>query len=631
MMRSWRLLFLCYILIAFVGCKDKKANDIPVSDFFTSPEKSNFKISPNGRYVSYLKLYNDKQNVFIRSLDGIKEVRATSFTDFSVRDYFWTFDNQILFGNDNFDNKGNHQLFALDVQTLKTRILLSSEAKVRTRILNTNRLTPDVISITMNKRDSAKIDVYKLNVRTGQVWLYLANPGNFTDWVSEADGTIRLVKATDGADETILFRQSEATAFRPIIKNNFRNSVRPIGFTGTRNHFYALSNVGRDKTAVVEINADNGKEERMLFINDKADIQRFDYIKSKHRLETVGWEAAKPQKHFFDKGVEKIYADLNKQLPDQEINIAGRDTSDEKFIVTASTDRSRGEVYLYERKPNKLSKLSDNAKLNPEDMCAMEPISYHASDGTFINGYITYPQGVSRTNMPVVVIPHDGPFGQRDYWGYKAETQFLANRGYAVLQVNYRGSSGYGKAFYSAGFIEQGGKIQQDILDGVNWLIANKIADPKKVAIFGRGFGGFSALYGVTFYPHKYACAVALDPPINAYTYIKEVPSFLRTTLQKRYEMFGDPKKDAERLKAISPVFNTQKVKAPIIIFQAGLDMHLNTSEMNNYRRDLLRHNVPVIYELNKNEGRSGQTDSSRMRIYLKIEKFLHDNMLAKP
>ncbi len=629
-MRSWKLLFLFYLIIAFAGCKDKKA-DIPVSDFFTSPEKNNFKISPDGKYVAYLKLYKDKQNIFIKSLDNEKEVRATSFSDFTIRDFSWTYDNQIVFGNDNFGNKGNHKIFALDVQTLKTRVLLSSEAKIQTRILNTNRLTPDVISITMNKRDSAKIDVYKLNVRTGQVRLYLPNPGNFSDWISEADGSIRLVKATDGAEETILFRPNEGAAFTPIIKNNFRNSIRPIGFTGIKNYFYALSNVGRDKTAVVEINADNGKEERLLFINDKADIQRYDYIRNKRRLETVGWEAEKPQKHFFDKGIEKIYTDMNKQLPDQEVNILGRDTSEQRFIITASTDRSRGVIYLYERKPNKLSRLSDNAKLNPEDMCAMEPISYHATDGTLINGYITYPQGVNRANLPVVVIPHDGPFGQRDYWGYKAETQFLANRGYAVLQVNYRGSSGYGKVFYSAGFIEQDGKIQQDIMDGVNYLVQQKIADPAKIAIFGRGFGGFSALYGVTFYPHKYACAIALDPPINAYTYIKEVPTFLRSTLQKRYEMFGDPKKDAERLKAISPVFNTNKVKAPILIFQAGLDMRLNTSEMNNYRRDLQRHNVPVIYELNKNEGRSGQTDSSRMQIYLKIEKFLHDNMLAKP
>lgn len=631
MIRSRRFLFLCCLMISLLACKDKKADDIPVSDFFTSPEKSNFKISPNGKYVAYLKLYNGKQNIFIKSVDEGREFRATSFADVQVNDYLWTFDNQILFGKDNFGQSNRHQIFALNVESLKTRLLFTSDPKVRTRILNTNRLAPDVISIAMNKRDSAKVDVYKLNVLTGQASLYLLNPGNITEWFSDADGRIRLIKAKDGADETILFRPNEAVPFKLIIKNNFRNSVRPIGFTGTKNTFYALSNVGRDKTAVVEINAENGKEERVVFLNDKSDIQRIEYIRSKYRLELAAWEAGKPQKQFFDKGIEKIYNDLNTHLPDQEVNITSRDTSEQRFIVTAATDKSRGAVYLYERKSNKLSKLTEESKINPEDMCAMEPISYHASDGLLINGYITYPQGGNRTNLPVIVIPHDGPFGQRDVWGYRAQTQFLANRGYAVLQVNYRGSSGYGKAFYNAGFKEQGGKIQQDIVDGVNWLVQNKIANPAKVAMFGRGFGGFSALYGVSFYPHKYTCAVAIDAPINAFTYVKELPSFLKTTLQKRYEMFGDPEKDAEKLRSISPVFNSAKVKSPVIIFQAGLDQRLTTSELENYVRELQRRKVAVTYVPNKNERWSGQTDSSTIAIIQQAEKFLHDNMLAKP
>ncbi|PJJ80189.1 dipeptidyl aminopeptidase/acylaminoacyl peptidase [Mucilaginibacter auburnensis] len=631
MIRSWRVLFFCCLAAAFFACNDKKADDIPASDFFTSSEKTNFKISPNGKYVSYLKLHNGKRNVFIKKLDDGSEVRATSFTDFDVNDYFWTFDNQVLFGKDNFGKQAPHQLFALDVQTLKTRVLLTSEPKIRTRILSTNRLSPDVISITMNKRDSAQADVYKLNVRTGKTDLYLVNPGNVTEWFVDADGSIKLVKATEGAEETILFRSTELSAFKPIIKNNFRNSVRPIGFTGIKNYFYALSNVGRDKTAVVEIDAADGKEERVLYASNTADMQRVEYIKSRRRLELTAWDEAKPKKHFFDKGIETIYAELDKQLAGYEISITGRDTSEQRFIVSAVTDRSRGGIYLYERDGNKLTRLNDNAGPNPDDMSPMEPISYHATDGLFINGYITYPQGDKRTNLPVVVFAHDGPFGQRDSWGYRAETQFLASRGYAVLQINYRGSSGYGKLFYNAGFKEQGGKIQQDILDGVNWLVQNKIANPNKVAIMGRGFGGYSALYGVSFFPNKYNCAIALDAPINAFTYIKELPSFFKTTLQKRYEMFGDPDKDADMLKSISPVFNVGKVKSPLLMFQGELDMRLNKGELEHYVRGLQRRNVPITYVPQKNERWSGQTDSSKTKIYQQIEKFLHDNMLAKP
>jgi len=631
MIRSWRLLLLFYLLIAFYGCKDKKTDDIPVSDFFTSAEKSNFKISPNGKYVSYLKRYKDKQNLFIKRLESGSEVPATSYTDFNVWwDYFWTFDNQILFNKENFNRKDKHQIFALDVENLKTRVLFASEPNAETRILSTNRLTPNVISITMNLRDPEKSDVYKLNLKTGEAKLYLTNPGNITEWFVEADGSIRLAKATEGADESIYYRSGEGAPFKLKIKNNFRNSVRPLVFNGVKNNFYATSNVGRDKTAVVEINAEDGKEQRVVYASSKADLQRVEFMRSKHRIESVSWEEEKPQKYFFDKGLGKIYEDVSRQLTGSEINLTSKDTAEQKFIVTASKDRGRPAVYLYELKQNKLTQLNNNSKPNPEDMCAMEPISYHASDGTLINGYITYPQGDDHTNLPVVILPHDRPFQQRDQWGYSPETQFFASRGYAVLQVNYRGSSGYGKQFSNAGFKEQGGKIQQDILDGANWLVQNKIANPAKIAIVGRGFGGFSALYGVSFYPHKYACAVAIDAPINAFTYVNEQPSFFKPNMQKRYEMFGDPEKDADRFKAISPVFNTGKVKSPIMIFQAGMDSRLNTSEMSHYISNLRRRNVQVAYN-SSNEDRSGSTDSSKTQMYQKIEKFLHDNMLAKP
>lgn len=628
MIKGFNIFLLFLLAVSFNACKDKKANDIPVGDFFNAPEKSNFKISPDGAYVAFLKLHQQKQNIFIRSLKDNDERRATSFSDFNIRDFFWTFDNQIIFGKDNFSN--DHSLYALDVSTHNIKTILS-ENKAKTRILNTNRLTPDVVSVTMNKRDSAKIDVYKLNIKTGVLTPYLLNPGNITEWFSDADGKIRLVKSYDGADETILFRPDEKTAFRPIIKNNFRNSVRPVGFTGEKNNFYALSNVGRDKTAFVEINAENGKELRVIFSTEKADIQRIDFLKAKRRVEAAAWDAAKPQKHFFDKEIQKIYGSLSKHLPGREISITGRDTAERKFLVTTSTDRSGGALYLYDRTTDGLVKLSDNSNLNPEDMCAMEPVSFYATDGLLINGYITYPQGNNRNNLPVVVMPHDGPFGQRDVWGYKPEVQFLASRGYAVLQINFRGSSGYGKSFFNAGFKELGGKMQQDITDGVNWLVTSKIANPRKIAIFGRGFGGFSALYGISFHPHLYACAVVQDAPINVFTYIKDVPSFLKNTLQRRYEMFGDPDKDAKQLKDISPVFHSGKVKAPVIIFQGGMDPRVTTSELRRYYHELQKRNSQVKLSIGEKERWSGQSDSTRQLMYSEIEKFLDEHMLAKP
>lgn len=600
-----------------------------MSDFFKIPEKSNFKISPDGKYVSYLKKYATKQNIFIQSLADGKERLGTSFSDYSVRgDYMWTYDNQILFGMDN--SREEHPMFVLDVNTLKTKEILS-EGKARIGILNRNKQTPDIITIKMNKRDSANFDVYRLNVKTGELKTYLVNPGNITEWFSDADGKIRLVKASDGVDETILYRPNDNAPFKAIIRNNFKNSVKPIAFTGEKKYFYALSNVGRDKLAFVEINAEDGKEKRVIFASDSADIQRVDYSKNKRRLELAAWDDAKPHKHFLNKDIEALYNGLAQQLSGNEINIVERDSAEDKFIVTTYTDRSRGAVYLYEKPINKLTKLADNSDINPDDLCAKTPIKYAASDGIVINGYLTFPKCDKKTNLPVVVVPHDGPFGTRDTWGYSSEVQFFANRGFAVLQINYRGSSGYGKDFYSAGFKEAGGKIQQDITDGVNWLISKKIADPKKIAIYGRGFGGFSALYGISFHPKLYNCAVVQNGLINFFTYVKTAPAFYKPILQKMYATIGDPEKDADLLRAISPVFHPDKPKVPLLIFQDYKDQRANISELNHYIRELQKRNVPVKYSPNKNERGTVGNEMQKLQNYADIEKFLETNMHVKP
>ncbi len=626
MLRNFKLfLLVVFTLIGLQACKNNEQDEIPVSDFFKTPQKASFKISPDGNYISYLKKGDkQKQNLFIKSLADGKERMATGFDGFFSRDYSWTYDNQIIFNQFNIFT-GDNKMFALDVATLKLRNLLS-EKKVQIRILNRNKLQPDEITIAMNKRDSTNFDVYKLNIKNGELKTYLINPGNITEWFPDIDGRIRLVKSSDGVDETILFRPNESAPFKAIIKNNFKNSVKPIPFSCGKNSFYALSNVDRDKTALVEINAQTGKEQRVIFSSDKADILRIDYSRNKRRLDLASWEEAKPQKHFLNNDVKAIYKDLRAQLGDKEINIAERDTAEDKFIINTYTDRNQGSVYLYERKNKKITSLADNSAIKPEKLCAVQPVSFKASDGWIINGYLTLPKN-GTTNLPLVVMPHDGPFN-RDSWRYSAEIQFLANRGYAVFQVNYRGSIGYGKAFYSAGFKELGGKIQQDITDGVNWLIEKKIANPRKIAIFGRGFGGFSALYGVSFHPKLYKCAITQNGIINVLAYIKDTNPFYKPSLQMMYEMVGDPETDASKLIAISPVFHPEKIKAPLIVFQDRKDPRTNINELDHFVLELQKRKVPVNYVIRKNQGL--RNERSRMEMYSEIEKFLDANLQGK-
>jgi len=616
-------------LPAFFSCNREEQRQIPIRDFFKTPEKSFFKISPDGKYLSYLKPYKDKQNLFIQSLVDGKERMATSFTDNSIRDYFWTFNNQLVFNQDvtEFDE---FKMYALDVNTLKIRTLLS-QTKTRIRLLNRSRKEPDVITIIMNKRNPANFDVYRLNIKNGELTLYIANPGNITEWYPDGEGNIRLAKASDGVDETILFRDNVRMPFRPIIKNNFKNKVDLIAITSTGKSFYALSNVNRDKMALVQINAETGKEEKVIYAGSKVDIAEVGYSRNKRRLEYAGWEDDRPHKFFLNDDSKSMYADLREKLKGGVIKFVDRDTAETKFIINTYTDRNPGTFYLYERNGAKITQLSNlNTSLKPNELCAMKPIAYKASDGMQINGYLTLPLGDKTEKLPVVVMPHDGPWS-RNVWGYNAEVQFLANRGYAVFQVNYRGSTGYGKAFHSAGFKQVGGKIQSDITDGVQWLVDQKIADPKKIAIMGARFGGFSALYGVSFHPKMYSCAIVQYGLINFFTYLKDVPPFFKPRLQMTYEMVGNPETDANQFRAISPVFHADKIKSPLLIFQGAKDPRANISELNQFVRELQKRNTPVQYVLKDNERMFFKSEHNRMDMYAEIEKFLNSNMKVKP
>jgi dipeptidyl aminopeptidase/acylaminoacyl peptidase len=630
MLSRVRFFLVVSCIIAFFSCNRNKVRQIPIIDFFKTPERSFYRVSPDGKYVSYLKPFKDKQNIFIQSLADGKERMATRFEDYSIRgDYFWTFNNQLVFSQDIIATD-SVKMYAFDVAANKSRTILSL-GNVRIGLVNRNRQQPDIITIKTNERDPGNFDVYRLNVKTGEMKIYLQNPGNITEWFADADGRIRLERASDGVNETILFRPDEGKPFKPIIENNFKNTVKPIAFTGIKNYFYALSNVNRDKTALVEINAEDGKEERTIFSCSKADVTGFEYSKNKHRIEFTSWDEATPRKHFLAPDVEQMYQTIQQQLKGNEIRVVDRDSSENKFILNTYTDRNPGSYYLFEKNSGKLTKLSDiNSSLVPADLCAMKTISYKARDGLLINGYLTLPLGNKKDNYPVVVMPHDGPWG-RDTWGYDDQVQFLANRGYAVFQVNYRGSTGYGKAFRSAGYKQVGGKIQDDITDGVHWLIDTKVANPKKIAIFGGRFGGFSALYGVSFHPELYNCAVVQYGLINFFTYIKDAPPFVKPYLKMTYEMVGNPETDADQLRAISPVFHTDKIKVPLIIFQGAKDQRANISELNQFVRELRKRNVDVKYFLKPNERAYFRSEHNRMEMYAEIEKFLDKNMRVKP
>jgi dipeptidyl aminopeptidase/acylaminoacyl peptidase len=287
------------------------------------------------------------------------------------------------------------------------------------------------------------------------------------------------------------------------------------------------------------------------------------------------------------------------------------------------SDRSLGASYLFDVAKDELIKIADRAPwLKSENLCEMKPITYTTTDGLKINGYLTIPKGVEPKNLPVIINPHGGPWA-RDEWGWNPEVQFLANRGYAVLQINFRGSTGYGRKFWEASFKQWGKTMQQDITDGVNWLVQEGIADLKRVGIYGGSYGGYASLAGVAFTPNLYACAVDYVGVSNLFTFMNTVPPYWKPFMQMMYEMVGDPQKDSLLLREASPIFSVDKIKSPLFIAQGANDPRVNKAESDQIVEALKKRGVKVAYMVKDNEGHGFQNEENQFDFYSAMELFL--------
>jgi dipeptidyl aminopeptidase/acylaminoacyl peptidase len=457
--------------------------------------------------------------------------------------------------------------------------------------------------------------------------LLFQNPGNITKWYSDPSGKLRMAIASDGVNETILYRDKESNSFNSVLTNNFKTSIMPVSFSADNGSIYALSNKNRDKMALVELDCVSGEEHKVIYSNPNVDVSEAIYSINKEKLIYAGFETWKKERHYLDSSFKDIFKKLEVLLPNTEIVIASSDAAEKKFIVRTYTDRNPGSFYLYTIDDDKLIKLSDvNSSLKVENMAEMKPISYKTRDGLTVNGYLTLPNGMLSKNLPVIVIPHGGP-DSRNSWGYNSEVQFLASRGYAVFQVNFRGSKGYGKNFWIAGFKEWGAKMQNDITDGVQWLIAQKIADPSRIGIYGFSFGGFSALHGLISNPELYKCGASYSGFTNLFTYFKDIPPYYRPYLQMYYETVGNPETDADYFRAVSPIFHTNKIKVPVLIAQGALDPRVNMNETHQFVKELKKKKVPVTYIFKEKEGHVFRNNENRLEFYKELEIFLEQNL----
>jgi len=611
-------------MLVFVSCKQEQGGQfhVPIEDFFVKPERTSFKLSPDGSKVAYLGVHDHCKNIFILDLEEPDSSKQLTYqVNLNVQSFFWLDNKRIIFSNTQSPTD-SLRMFQIDVKTEKRQALFSPE-KSRLRWVYPIVEKDNSIMAGLNLRDSSLFDLYRIYLDGRKPQLVQHNPGNVVSWIGAPDGVVRMALTSDSVQESLLYRKNDGLPFKEVMKNDFETIFVPLGFVkNSDKNVYALSNQNRDKMALVEFDAENGKEVRNIYENKLGDLGVEGYSANLQEMLYTTSFIDKFKKNIFNPTYEQVYKKLKKKFKDSEIGFLDSDSSLTGFVVRVYSDIHPGETYYYNKEKDDIQLLNEeNPKLKDLEFNQMEEVEFLSRDNKNIHAYITYPKN-KRKNSPVVVLVHDGP-NRRSEWGFDPEVQFLANRGYTVFQVNYRGSVGYGKDFWTSGFKEWGGKIQSDITDGVAWLIHQGIADKEKIAIMGTGFGGYSALYAAAFNPSLYKCAISSSGYSNLFTYFREIPPHLKHYVQLFYRIIGNPETEPELFQAISPIFHADKVRIPILFFQGGKDKYSSVTDANQFVGKLKGNEVPVRYIFKKEESKRFKNEENIVEYYQEIEKFL--------
>ena len=603
---------------------------IPLKDFFRNPEMSSFSLSPDGKHISYMKPWeegNRMMNVYVRPIESNDEIRITDASKRSLYGYFWINNNRIAYVQDKGGDENIH-IYAVDIDG-KNNIDLTPFENIQARITDDLDDDPNFMLVALNKRNPQIHDVYRLNVNNGDMDMIAENPGNISGWGTDHNGKLRIATTSDGVNTGLLYRENEEDDFKSILTTNFKESVSPLFFTFDNKELYVSSNRGRDKSAIFKFDLETAKEGELIFEHDEVDVYGLMSSKKRKVITGVSYTTDKRQIHFFDKWRENLQNTLESQLKGVEVAISDLSKDETKAIVVTYSDRSRGTYYYYDIENDNLTKLADlSPLLNEDDMAFMKPIKYKSRDRLTIPGYLTLPLDYKKgERLPVVINPHGGPWA-RDNWGFNPEIQFLANRGYAVLQMNFRGSVGYGREFWEISFKQWGKTMQDDITDGVNWLIQEGIADPDRIAIYGASYGGYATLAGLTFTPDIYACGVDYVGVSNIFTLLETLPPYWELGRQMMYEMIGNPETEKELLEAASPLFHIDKIKAPLLVAQGANDPRVKQAESDQIVDALKAKGIDVPYILKEDEGHGFYNEENQFDFYQEMEKFLNKHLM---
>ncbi len=599
-----------------------------MKDFFRNPEKSGYSLSPNGEYFAFMMPWKNRMNIYVEKIGSDEVIRITSETERDVAEYYWANSERIVYLKDNGGDE-NFRLFAVNIDG-SNNIDLTPFENVTVQIIDDLEENDEEMIIAMNKRDASVFDVYRMNVISGKLDLITENPGNITEWLTDHDGKLRVALTTDGVNSSLLYRKIESEEFKLITTCNFKEALLPLMFTFDNNYLYARSNIRRDKASIVKYDLENTDEVELLFEHPDVDVEDLLSSKKRKTITGVSFTTDKKNYHFFDKQREKLQIDLEEKLPGYEVVIEDQNKNEDKILIRTYSDKSRGAYYFYNITTKDFFKIAEVSPwLVENSLSEMKAVKYKSRDGLTIHGYLTLPKNLEPKNLPAVVKVHGGPWA-RDSWGFNPDVQFLANRGYAVLQVNFRGSTGYGRKFWECSFKQWGKKMQDDITDGTNWLISSGIADEKRIGIYGGSYGGYAVLAGLSFTPDLYECGVDNVGVSNLFTFMNSIPPYWKPYLDMFYEMVGNPEVDKELFEQASPVFHVDKIKAPLLIAQGANDPRVAKSESDQIVEALKKRGIDVPYIVKDNEGHGFHNEENRFEFYRAMEEFLGKHLGGK-
>ena len=606
--------------------------------FFDNPEIAGGQLSPDGSFISFVKPYKGVMNIWVKKLDEPFDAARPVTADVArpIRSYFWSRDGRyILYAQDKGGDE-NFNIYAVNPRELpaagaevpENRDLTNLKG-VRVLIYSVPKTDPDAIYIGLNDRDAAWHDLYKMKLSTGERTLIRQNSAEdrITGWDFDWNDKLRLASRANQDGSNDILRVDE-NGFTPVYTTSIFEQAYTLAFDKDNKRIYMVTNKGDDRNLSQLVLLDPVTMKEELVESDP--MQRVDFGSAAfsdvtHDLIYTSYEDDMNRLYFKDKSYESDYNLIKKQLPGVEVYFA-RSTADERFwIIGTYSDTDPGTTYLFDRQTKKLTfQYRPRPNIPVKDMANMKAIRYKSSDGLEIPAYLTLPKGVEAKKLPLVVMPHGGPWA-RDGWGFNAYAQFLANRGYAVLAPNFRASTGFGKEFINAGNNEWGQKMQDDITWGVKYLVEQGMVDAKRVAIMGGSYGGYATLAGLAFTPEVYACGVSIVGPSNLITLLNSIPPYWESIRTIFYNRMGNPdtKEGLEQLQRQSPLFSADKIVAPLLVVQGANDPRVNKHESDQIVVALRDRGFPVEYIVAPDEGHGFARPVNNMAMLAAAEKFL--------